>query len=590
MKSFALLLLFSSFLFAQNTDTYWQTFYEKSGFKETPRYYEMIEYCKKLADVSPMIHYTSFGKSPQGRELPLLIVDKNGNSTAEAVRKTNNMVFMIQAGIHSGESDGKDAGLMLIRDMVIYRQNIELLDNVTLLFVPIFNVDGHERFGPYNRINQNGPDEMGWRTTAQNYNLNRDYLKADSPEMHGFLELYNKWLPEFFADCHVTNGADYQYAITYAIESAGVQNDSVGTWINSTYLPSLHQKMEADSFPIIKYVQFRNWHDPRSGLKEGVSKPRFSTGFTTLHNRPGLLIETHMLKNYKTRVDGTYAILKRTIEILKDEYSGLKEKINKADRMTKDHSFRERELALTFEFSSDSTIIDFLGYKYTREKSDLSGGDWFRYSQDDTVFKIPYFNSFMVDKAARLPEAYIVPVEWTEIINRIKLHGIEFTRLKEDQKIPVNSYKFLNTKWAATPYENHHTVTFDMQEIEQEKIYPVGSIVIPTAQNRAKVIANILEPDAPDSYVFWGLFDPVFERKEYAESYVMEEVARFMLASDENLKKEFEEKIASDKTFAENSAEILDWFYRRSPYWDDRLNYYPVGKIFDSKVLNNLLK
>jgi len=590
MKSFLLFLFIVPFLSAQNTNEYWQTYYEESGFKETPRYNETIDYCKKLAAVSPMIHYTSFGKSPQGRDLPLLIVDKNGNFTAETVRSTNNVVFLIQAGIHSGESDGKDAGLMFIRDMVIYRKNIELLDNVTLIFIPIFNVDGHERFGPYNRINQNGPEEMGWRTTAQNYNLNRDYLKADSPEMHDFLKLYNHWLPDFFADCHVTNGADYQYVVTYHIESRAFQNDSISAWIDNTYLPNLHQKMKADGFPIIKYVQFKNWHDPRSGLKEGDSKPRYSTGFTPLHNRHGLLIETHMLKNYKSRVDGTYATLKRTIEILNQEHFNLKQQIQKADYATKSESFREKEFPLSFDLTKDSTLIDFLGYKYTHEQSTLSGGDWFRYTQDDTVFKIPYFNTFKVNKTAKLPEAYIVPVEWLEIIKRIELHGIEFVRLEENQKIKVNSYKFSNIKWEATPIENHHNVTFEMQEIEQERTYPSGSIVISMGQSRAKIIANILEPYAPDSYVYWGFFDPIFERKEYAESYVMEEVARFMLASDESLKNEFEKKINNDKEFARSPAEILDWFYQQSPYWDENKNVYPVGKIFDTNVLNYLIK
>ena len=297
-----------------------------------------------------------------------------------------------------------------------------------------------------------------------------------------------------------------------------------------------------------------------------------------------------MLKNYKSRVDGTYFTLKRTTEILNQEHLNLKQQIQKADDATKNESFRKKELPLAFDLTKDSTIIDFLGYKYTREQSSLSAGDWFRYSKEDTVFKIPYFGSFKVSKTVKLPEAYIVPAEWLEIIKRIELHGIEFTRLEENQKIKVMSYKFSNVKWDAIPYENHHNVTFEMQEIEQEKTYPGGSILIPMAQSRAKVIANILEPYAPDSYVYWGFFDPIFERKEYAESYVMEEVARFMLASDDNLKKEFEEKMANDKEFAQNPLEILDWFYQRSPYWDEKLNIYPVGKIFDTDVLNNLLK
>lgn len=588
MKTLISVFLIFGFSFSfQNND--WQTYYEKSGFKETPRYAETIEYCKKLADASAMIQYSTFGKSPQDRELPLLIINKNGNFTAEKVRQSDNIVFLIQAGIHSGEIDGKDAGFMLIRDLVIKGINKELLDHVTILFIPIFNVDGHERFSAYNRINQNGPVEMGWRTTAQNYNLNRDYLKADSPEMHGFLKLYHEWLPEFFADCHVTDGADFQYVITYAIETIGVQDKGVIEWTENVYNPAFKIKMEKDGFPIIDYVQFRNWHDPRSGLEGGVSKPRYSTGYTSLLNRPGLLIETHMLKPFKDRVDGTFSVLKSTLEILNKEYHILKEIIAKADREVQTKNFREENFPLTFSATKDSSVVDFLGYEYTVEKSNISAGDWFRYSKEKVTFKLPYFNSYQIDKFARLPEAYIIPVEWTEIISRLQLHGIGIFPLKEEKKLVVDSYKFLNEKWTERPFENHHNLKFEMKEIREERIYPAGSIVIPMDQIRAKVIAHILEPEAPDSYVFWGYFDPVFERKEYVESYVMEEFARYMLSSDDGLREEFDEKKELDPEFAENPKLILDWFYQKSPYWDLKINIYPVGKVFDEDVLQEIL-
>lgn len=590
MKKVFILLFFVTTLIAQDATSYWQTWYEKSGYKETPRYKETIEYCQKLSSSSPMIQYTTFGKSPQGRDLPLLIVDKNGNFSSDAVRKTDNVVFLIQAGIHAGEIDGKDAGLMLIRDLIIFRKNISLLDHVTLLFIPIFNVDGHERFGAYNRINQNGPEEMGWRTTAQNYNLNRDYLKADAPEMHGFLKLYNEWLPEFFADCHVTDGADYQYTVTYDIETHISQDPGLINWAKKVYIPLMQSKMTADGFPIFHYIEFRKWADPASGLKSSVSLPRYSTGFTSLHNRPGLLIETHMLKDYKSRVDGTYSMLQATISVLNKEYLKLKGLIARADSITSDKSFHNKPFPLTYKETGDSTMVDFLGYKYTVKKSDLSGGNWIRYSKNDTTFKLALYDSFTTEKTTNLPEAYIIPVEWKDIIDRLKLHGVHFSRLKESQKIKINSYKFSNVKWKEKPYENHHNVTFDMQEITDERTFPAGSAIVPMNQSRAKIIAHILEPEAPDSYVFWGFFDPIFEKKEYAENYVMEEMARFMLAGDDSLSKAFEEKKANDKKFADDPEAILNWFYQRSPYYDKKLNVYPVGKIFNSNILNNLLK
>lgn len=588
MKRIVLFLLFVFISFSLADE--WQTYYEKSGFKETPRYDETIRYCKNLAEASPYINYQSFGKSPQGRDLPLLIVNKKGLFTAEEVRHTDQVVFYIQAGIHSGEIDGKDAGLMLIRDLVIKNKYPHLLDHVTILFNPIFNVDGHERFGPYNRANQNGPAEMGWRVTAQNLNLNRDYLKADAPEMQAMLRLYNKWLPEFFADCHVTDGADFQYVVTYKIELHGIQDAGIIDWTQKQYLPPLHRKMQASGFPIIEYVSFRKAHDPQSGMSTWATPPRLSDGYTAIQNRPGLLIETHMLKDYKTRVTGTYEILKHTLEILNGEYESLHKIITEADRLSASAAFRAEPFTVSYKTSPDSTMIDFLGVAYDKITSDLSGGDWYRFHPDKPkTFRIPFYNKMVADEKVELPEAYIIPVEWRQVIERLNLHGIHFWRLKKTATINVNSYKFHDVSWAKAPYEGRQTASFSLEPITEKRVFPAGSAVIDMNQRTAKVIANILEPRARDSFVYWGFFNAVFERKEYVESYVMEEYARMMLASDRHLKREFETKLKTDSTFARNPAGILMWFYRHSPYWDKKMDVYPVGKIMDRNILKGLL-
>ncbi|HHN47797.1 MAG TPA: hypothetical protein ENN08_02500, partial [Bacteroidales bacterium] len=255
----------------------WITHFEKSAFTETTDYVQTIEFCRKLADHSPLVHYTTFGTSPQGRELPLLVVDKDQHFSPAETTKT---ILLLQAGIHPGEPDGKDAGLVLIRDMAIHGKHLDLLENITLLFIPIFNVDGYDRFGPYNRINQNGPKEMGWRTTAQNLNLNRDHIKADAPEMRAWLKLFSEWMPHFFIDCHTTNGADYQYALTYMLETFGNMDEGLTRWQKDVYEPLVTEKMQAAGFPVFRYVQFRQWHNPRSGLRSGAAPGMLSQGYT----------------------------------------------------------------------------------------------------------------------------------------------------------------------------------------------------------------------------------------------------------------------------------------------------------------------
>jgi hypothetical protein len=585
-RIFVFLLL--GILFSANAqNTKYITWFEQSGGKETPRYDQTVDYCKLLDKASAFLTYTTFGKSPQGRDLPLLIADKDGLTDPKSIREKGRVIILIEACIHAGEPDGKDAGLMLLRD-IAFDGKSALLDNISILFIPIFNVDGHERFGPYNRINQNGPKEMGWRVTAQNLNLNRDFMKADTPEMHAWLKLYNAWLPEFFVDCHVTDGADYQYKITYALEIYGNMDKNLTDWTREIFETQLSKQMQSIGYPMLPYVEFRNWHDPRSGLVTGVAPPMISQGYTAIQNRPGLLIETHMLKPYATRVKATYDMLTLTIHLMNTEGRSLQKIEQKADLFAASPEFRKQEMPLRFTDSqNDSTIVDFLGYEYTMDKSDLSGGDWFRYdSTRPVVLKAPFFDKPKIVFSCLLPEAYIIPPEWQNLTDKLILHGVHINYLNAPVTCVVESYKFSNAKWQQRPYESHHGVTFDCEPTLETRNYPAGSAVVDMNQRTARVIAHFLEPKATDSFVSWGFFDAIFEQKEYSESYVMEVVARRLLASDPGLNEEFEKKKSTEPAFAADPEAILNWFYSKTPYWDQRVNRYPVGRLMDRKVID----
>ncbi len=569
-----------------------ETWYEKSGCTETPRYDETIRYCMLLEKSSPYIKYTVFGKSPQGRDIPLLILDRKRNFTMEKVKETGNLILLVQACIHSGESEGKDAGLMLMRDLVTGKLEKSLTEDITILFIPIFSVDGHERFGPYNRINQNGPREMGWRTTAQNLNLNRDYMKADAPEMQAWLSLFNEWKPDFFVDCHTTDGADYQYTLTYGLESGGNLDSALAVWQAENYLEPIKAMMVKSGFPIFTYIFFRNWHDPRSGITSWASPPMLSQGYTALLNRPGLLIETHMLKPYKPRVESTYQMLLHTLEILAKEKNRLQSLIAKADDYTRSPAFRAQPFPLSFNnLYRDSTIVDFLGIDYEVVESSLTGGEWIKYNGQPKVFRIPVFNKLTPANFAALPEAYIIPAEYGFLAAKLAFHGIKFTKLMEPVRINVSSYKFRNVQFRQTPNEGRHMLAgFETDVIEEVRDFPAGSYVIGMNQNTAKIIAHLLEPKAYCSFVNWGFMNAVFEQKEYSEHYVMEKMARDMLANEPDVKSEFEYKMKTDTAFASNPNTILNWFYSKTPYWDSRFNVYPIGKIFDKAVADMLKK
>ena len=257
----------------------WTIEYERSNFLRTDRYDKTIAYCRRLAEYSPIVRYESFGISPQGRDIPLLIVDQDQEFDPKGERTRNKVIVLIQAGIHSGEIEGKDAGLMLIRDMIIHKKFQGILDNCVLLFIPIFSVDAHERFGPFNRINQNGPEEMGWRSTAQNLNLNRDFMKADAPEMQAWLRLFNRWLPEVLTDIHTTDGADFQYVITYVADEHPGVAEPLRSWTANNFVPELKVRMKSSGYDFFPYVSPRKGHDVRSGLESGAFPPRFSNGY-----------------------------------------------------------------------------------------------------------------------------------------------------------------------------------------------------------------------------------------------------------------------------------------------------------------------
>ncbi|MBO8130273.1 MAG: M14 family metallopeptidase [Candidatus Marinimicrobia bacterium] len=558
----------------------WKTPCEISQFKETPRYDETILFCKRLGRVSKFVKYRSFGKSSQGRELPLLIVDFDKRFSPNLQKRTGKPVILIQACIHAGEPDGKDAGLMFLRDVIIFGKYKELVKDVTLLFIPIFNVDGHERFGKYNRINQNGPIETGWRTTAQNFNLNRDFLKADAPEMKAWLKLFREWLPDFLVDIHVTDGADYQYVVTYGLEIRDVLDEPLRVWSNNIFLPQFISKMRKSGYEIFPYIHPRRWNDVESGLIIGVPSPRYSNGYGIVQNRIFLLIENHMLKDYKQRVLATYETIRNIVEIVSSERYSLKESVSQSDKMT---SNMETGSAFYLNYRvdfSDSSRVKFLGKKYRHEYSDISGSEYIIWEDEPDTFDVFLFSKIFPADSVMVPYAYIIPPEWSDITTILILHGVNVKYLNRDLRLPVHTYKFFDFSWDSESYEGHHRVKFSLMDTVVERTFPKGSVLVLMNQRVNKVILHALEPKAPDSFLRWGFFNVIFERKEYAEMYVLEKLAREMITSNSSIYNEFLKRLKIDAEFRDNPRERLHFFYKRSPYWDKNYCMYPVGRVF----------
>jgi hypothetical protein len=582
------LLLFTSLLSAQEIN--WTTKFEASEYLETVTYDECIDFSKQLAENSPMIHYTEIGQSPQGRVIPMLIIDKEGLTEAQEIKKAGRNILMVQAGIHAGEPDGTDAMFLLLKDMVAHQKRLELLNHVSILFIPSFNVDGLARMSPYNRINQNGPKEMGWRTNSRNLNLNRDYMKADSPEMRAWLEVFNEYLPDLFIDCHTTDGADYQYVATYALETFGNMEEGLTQWTKEVYEPYLVDEMAKNDSPVFPYVTFRNWHDPRSGLVRSVGTPMISQGYTALQNRVGLLIETHMLKAYKPRVFATKDMIEATLEVMNKEHEKLHDLNLAADTKMSTQKYGPEKLAVRYEVDySDTAHVDFLGMEYQVVKSDLTGGDWFQYSKDETTFHLELFEKQKISEEVSLPLAYIIPVEYQEVQEILKAHGIQHQITQEAKEILVDTYRFSNQKWSTSSFEGRQNLAaFDLKEEQKRIQYEAGAMIVPVRQRALKVLVYLLEPKADNSLVGWGFFNASMERKEYAETYVMEKMAREMIAENPAILEEFEQWKSENPEAAKSQWVQTMWFFEKTPYWDQKKDVYPVGKINNQESLFEL--
>ncbi len=560
----------------KNISNYWLTLFEKSNQQESPDYENTLKYFQKFVDKTPYVKIKTIGITPQGRELKVIIVSKDKAFTPELAKKTGKAIVLIQNGIHPGEIEGKDACMLLLREILITKEKEHLLDNTILLIIPVLNIDGHERLSSFNRPNQNGPKQMGWRTNALNLNLNRDYLKADTPEIKSFLKLFNEWLPDFMIDNHTTNGADYQYHVTYGIETQQNIDKGLVHWIEKDYLPHLIERVKQDGFIVGPYMEFKAG-TIESGILDLPAPPRLSHGYCARQNRVCLLVETHSLKPFANRVYSTKSMIEHTISIINENHKKLVSLNHHADEHTIKYYLSDKKkfpLVLVGNGKFDKFL--FKGFEWYDEHSEISGYTVRKYTNKPIEIEIPVFNKANSLKKIFVPSAYIIPSQFTDIIEVIKAHQIKFDVLSEAKKIKVEKYRFKNVKFASYPYEGRQMPSFDVESFTELCDIPAGSIIIKTDQRQLRIIVNLLEPEAPDSFVSWGFFNAFFERKEYAEAYVMEPYAKQMIKEDPQLKSEFYKKLNDDEGFRNNAGERLDFFYKRSPFYDKVEKVYPI--------------
>lgn len=552
---------------------------EASGFRETGRFGEVVTLCTAFERAYPgMVRCFKFGRTPEGRPMMAMAVSRAGALDAAAAKAKGLPVMLVQGGIHAGEIDGKDAGFLALRQVLEGKAAKGTLDRQVLLFVPVFNVDGHERFGRWNRPNQRGPEQMGWRTTAQNYNLNRDYMKADAPEMQQMLALLNEWDPLAYIDLHVTDGAKFEHDVSIQVEPVHAGDPALqiaGTQLRDAVMASLRKQ---GSLPLAFYPSFAVDDDPSSGFVDGVAPPRFSTGYFLQRNRFGMLVETHSWKDYPTRV----RITRNTIIALLEQLAshGKEWQALAAAADARSAALAGQPVVLNYAASPRVRQIEFRGYRYTRTPSDISGALMTHYDETKPqIWHLPLRDEIIPSLTIAAPAAgYVVPAAHARwMAEKLRQQGLQFRVL--DKPLARQSFEVFRASKAspsASSFEGHQPMALEGNWSREERELGAGALFVPIAQPWARLVMGLLEPQAPDSLAAWGEFNNAFEQKEYMEAYVAEDVAREQLAADPGLAAEFAARLRDDPAFAASPGARLQFFARRHASWDERFNLYPV--------------
>lgn len=573
MKKLLFVLLAGSFLQAAAQAPF--TKFEQSRGMESPDYFAIIDWWKKLDAQSAEIKLLTMGPTDAGFPLHLVMVSNDKDFDPVSLRKKNKRIILVNNGIHPGEPDGIDASMLLVRD--ITAKKITLPDNVVLAIIPVYNIGGCLNRSTYYRVDQNGPREFGSRGNSQNLDLNRDFIKCDSKEARSFAEIFHFCDPDVFVDNHVSNGADYQHVMTLIASQHSKLGGAMGRFMNKMFEPALYNSMKAKGYDLIPYVNAFG-DTPESGWPEFMEGPRYSSGYATLWHSFAFVPETHMLKSYNQRVKATYELMMSFIEFTSKNSNA----IRKAREEQKAAALTAEEFPISW--SLDRSKYDervFKGYEAGRKPSEISGQPRLFYDRSKPFEKtVKFYNVYNAKDIVKKPKAYIVPQGWWKVIELLRINKVQMRQLTSDSTIQVEVYKIDDYKTAPRAFEMHH-VNSDVKtsSVVQEVKFRKGDYYIPLNQAANRFLIETLEPQAPDSYFAWNYFDGILGQKEGYSSYVFEETAVEYLKSNPDLRKKLEDRRATDTAFAKSGPAQLNFVFQNSPYFEKEYLRYPVFRV-----------
>ena len=573
-----LITFFSSAISAQKTLPDFKTTFEKSNGTETSTYQETIAFYQELAAAYPEISLVEMGETDSGFPLHLVVFSASKEFDFNKINGSEKNIILINNAIHPGESDGVDASMMLLRNIVQDKNQLKKLKNVVIAVIPIYNIGGALNRNSFSRANQNGPKEYGFRGNAQNYDLNRDFIKSDTKNAKSFAEIFHLVKPDVFIDNHVSNGADYQYGITHLFTQHNNLGNDLGDFIENEMRPNIEASLLKKNIIITPYVNV--WGTtPEAGFSQFFDSPRYSTGYTTLFNTLGMMVETHMLKPYKQRVEETYSLLESVIDFTMEKGEKIKElRLNAVSKI-----LAKKTYPISFELDKNTfATLQFKGYEGSYIDSKVTNGKRLFYDRTKPYTKpVKYFINFIPSAEIQLPKAYILKQGWQKVLERLKDNNIEFAVFKNDTTVNVEEQHIKDYKTSTKPFEGHY-IHYDTEIIAETKnvLFLKGDIYIPIQQNGVRYIVETLEAEATDSFFNWNFFDTILEQKEHFSPYVFEDVAEKLLRENPSLRNSLNQKMKTDKDFGESPEAQLDFIYKNSSYYEDAHLKLPIYKVF----------
>lgn len=546
-----------------------KTPFEVSAGKQSTTYQQCIAFYKTLDSASAAITLYEAGPTDAGVPLHVVVYDAPGHPSAEKLN------ILINNGIHPGEPDGIDACMLLLRDAVTGK--IRIPDNVRLHIIPVYNIGGALNRGHFSRVNQDGPEAYGFRGSAQNLDLNRDFTKNDSYEAQSFAKIFHQAKPHVFIDNHVSDGADYQHTMTLLSTQYDKLGGELGLYMRDSLDPAIYRAMAKKGWPMIPYVNF-DAADPRKGWIAFYDPPRYSAGYAALFHTIAYTPETHMLKPFPQRVASTYELM----QVIIRESAGRSAAILHKQQRDMESQLQQQQFPLSW--AADTTRITyhtFMGYEPLSKISEVTGKQRLYYDRKKPfTARIPIYDHYTAKDSVRVPAAYIIPAGWHKVTERLSLQGVKIMKMERDSMMTVTAYYIDDYKTVARPYEGHYKHYDVKVRSRTVKIrLQAGDHYIPLPQPAVRFIVEMLEPTGDDSYFAWNFFDAVLQQKEGYSDYRWEDVAAAYLKEHPEVQKLLEEKRKTTPAFANDPSAQLKFVYQHSPWYEPEHLRLPVFRV-----------